>query len=123
MRRVMVMMLAVFVVVGLIAPVVCSAQGKIGYVDLRRAFYEYKKTKVLEDELTGLTEESQETRNEKVAAITKMRESAELLSDDAKAEKQIQSSQGHNQPDQPPAIEGIIIRVSFSARLVSAPSR
>lgn len=61
---------------------------KIGYVDLRRAFYEYGKTKDMEGELTKLADEFQNERAEEVKAITKMRDEAELLKDDAKTQRQ-----------------------------------
>ncbi len=84
-----------FLVLSLIAFIVfasfgyCKAEAaKIGYVDLRRTFYEYEKTKDMEGELTKLADEFQGERAEEVKAITKMRDEAELLKDDTKNQKQ-----------------------------------
>jgi len=78
----------VFVVVGLLAPSGYSKGGKMGYVDLRRAFYEYEKTKSLEAELTSLTEDRQGKRTDMVGVITKLRDEAELLKGDTRDKKQ-----------------------------------
>lgn len=61
---------------------------KIGYVDLRRAFYEYEKSKNFDEALTTLTNERSVERNKMVDEIRKMRDASELLSDSAKAAKQ-----------------------------------
>ncbi|MGD2278529.1 MAG: OmpH family outer membrane protein [Candidatus Omnitrophota bacterium] len=69
----------------------CLAQakdGKIGYVDLRRAFYEYGKTRTFEDELNKLTDQRQAERTKKVEAISKLRDELELLSGNARNKKQ-----------------------------------
>jgi Skp family chaperone for outer membrane proteins len=61
-KRVFAVLIAVFMVVGILA-VSAQAKGeKIGYVDLRRAFYEYSKSKTFEKELNGLTGKRQEER-------------------------------------------------------------
>ena len=60
---------------------------KIGYVDLRRAFYEYEKSKNFDAELTKLTNERGEKRNKMVDEVRKMRDASELLSDSAKTDK------------------------------------
>jgi len=70
------------------APAAFSQDIKIGYVDLRKAFYEYDKTKTLEEELEALTEDTQDKRTRMIEEITKMRDEAALLSDDAKKKKQ-----------------------------------
>lgn len=61
---------------------------KVGFVDLRRAFYDYDKTKKLEGDLNSATQEKQAKRNKDVEAITKMRDESELLTGDAKKKKQ-----------------------------------
>ena len=73
---------------GLTAPAAFSQDVKIGYVDLRRAFYEYDKTKTLEEELEALTEDTQDKRTKMIEEITKMRDEAAIMSDDAKKKKQ-----------------------------------
>ena len=77
-----------FVICGLIAPLSFCKELKVGYVDLRKAFYEYEKTKTLEEELTSLTEESQTERNVMIEEITKLRDQAGLLSGDKLKVKQ-----------------------------------
>lgn len=80
--------LSVFILFGLLSPAGYSADGKMGYVDLRKAFYEYDKTKSLEKELNDLTEDRQGTRTAKIETITKLRDEAELLNGDARNRKQ-----------------------------------
>ncbi|MFH1798160.1 MAG: OmpH family outer membrane protein [Candidatus Omnitrophota bacterium] len=87
---------AIFCVLGLLCCCLFAPQGyskvdtaiKIGYVDLRRAFYEYEKTKSLESELTKLSDEFQNERTGEVKEITKLRDEAELLKDESKGKKQ-----------------------------------
>ena len=51
------------IIVGMFAVSPASAElMKIGYVDLRRAFYEYKKSKNFDEALTTLTNQRGETR-------------------------------------------------------------
>ena len=70
------------------APAAMCQEMKIGHVDLRRAFYEYEKTQSLEAELTELTEESNEKRNAMIEEITALRDQAEMLEGQKKAEKE-----------------------------------
>ncbi len=88
MRRTGLLLVVCLVVCGLIAPVGYCKEIKVGYVDLRKAFYEYERTKSLEEELATLTEESQNKRNTMVEEITKLRDQAELLNGDKLKEKQ-----------------------------------
>lgn len=71
----------------LASPAYCLG-GKIGYVDSRRAFQEYERKKSVEAELNGLSKGYQQQRAKKIEAITKLRDEAELLSEEARAEKQ-----------------------------------
>jgi outer membrane protein len=57
-------------------------------VDLRRAFYEYEKTKTLEQQLNEETETRGTERTKMIDKITKLRDAAELLSGKAKTDKQ-----------------------------------
>ncbi|MFH1665330.1 MAG: OmpH family outer membrane protein [Candidatus Omnitrophota bacterium] len=81
-------LITVLVLAGMIAGKAYAVEAKIGYVDLRKAFYEYTKTKELEKSLNDLTEQKQAQRTEMAQNITKMRGEMELLSGDAKAKKQ-----------------------------------
>jgi len=80
--------------VAVIAVSVCmvlSAQAetmKIGYVDLRRAFYEYEKSKAFDEELTAVTNERTEERNKMVETVRKLQDETALLSDKSAAAKQ-----------------------------------
>jgi outer membrane protein len=87
MRKVFVVFIAVFMIVGIFAEV-SQAAGKIGYVDLRRAFYEYEKSKSFEKELSDETSKRQAERDAKVKEISKLRDEMELLSGDARKKKQ-----------------------------------
>jgi len=87
-NKVILSVLAFFVVFSLLAPCGYSKDEKIGYVDIRRTFYEYEKTKNLEGELNTATQKSQDQRTKMVEEITKMRDEMELLSGKAKEQKQ-----------------------------------
>jgi len=65
-----------------------SKELKIGYVDIRRAFYEYERTKTLEDELMEMTTDRQNIRDTLVKELTQLNDEAELLKGEAKAKKQ-----------------------------------
>ena len=87
MNKTFVAVIAVIIVgMFLVSPASAEAM-KIGYVDLRRAFYEYEKSKNFDTELTKLTNERGEKRNKMVDEVRKMRDESELLSDSAKAAK------------------------------------
>jgi len=73
-----------------ISPVSFAQGEKIGYVDLRRAFYEYEKSRTFDKEINDLTTERNEERNKIVEEVRKIRDEAEFLSDDKKAAKQTQ---------------------------------
>lgn len=89
-KKLFVSILVVGLVVGMIAPVLFAQEAgqKIGYVDLRRAFYEYEKSKAYDQDLNAVTSERSEERAKKVDAIRKIRDEAEMLKDQARAEKQ-----------------------------------
>ena len=61
---------------------------KMGQVDLRRAFYEYEKSKTFDKQMNDVTAKKTEERNKKVEEIKKMKEAVDLLNNDAKAAKQ-----------------------------------
>ena len=65
-----------------------AAELKIGYIDIRRAFYEYEKTKTMEAEIAAFTEDHKAKRDQMITGITKLRDEAELLAGGAKAKKQ-----------------------------------
>lgn len=65
-----------------------AADGKVGFVDLRKAFYDYGKTKTFETQLNDLTSKREGDRNKMVEEITKMRDEVQMLQGDAKAKKQ-----------------------------------
>lgn len=80
--------IAIFVVIALAVPATYAAELKIGYVDIRRAFYEYDKSKNAEQEFNTMSENFQKERDAKIEELNKMRDEGELLSDAAKAQKQ-----------------------------------
>lgn len=87
-RKLVAVLVTVFVGLALVMPSALAQDKKMGYVDLRRAFYEYEKAKNLEAELNSLTEDRQQERTKKIEVITKLRDEAELLSGDARTKKQ-----------------------------------
>jgi len=71
------------------APVTVSAKElKIGFVDLKRAFYEYEKAKAMDNELNEFARDSQTKRDTMVQNITKLKDEVELLSADARQKKE-----------------------------------
>ncbi len=84
--------LAIIMVIGMLAMPALS-QGKTGYVDLKRAFYEYEKSRTLEKEVSDLAETSEKQRTQMVQKITNIRDEGELLSGKAREKKQGQIDQ------------------------------
>lgn len=64
------------------------AEVKFGYVDLNKIFNKYKKTIKADDELEKIQEKKQKKREKLVSRIRKLKDEMELLSDEAKKEKQ-----------------------------------
>jgi len=88
MRKIIASCIIILLVSSLLAPVVSAQALKIGYVDLRRTFYEYEKRKSLDDDLNAVTTKKTEDRNKMVEQIRKMGEELEMLNDKARASKQ-----------------------------------
>ena len=65
-----------------------QSEGKIGYVDLSRAFDEYEKTKDFDKALEKKGDLKQEQREDLVKDIRKMRDEIELLNEKAKEKKE-----------------------------------
>lgn len=65
-----------------------QSQGKIGFVDLSRAFDEYQKTKDFDKELEKKGDVKQERREKLVRDIRKMRDELELMNDKAREVKE-----------------------------------
>ena len=91
--KIILVSLVAFLCFALVAPVTFAAELKIAYVDLRRAFYEYEKSKAFDQDLTAVTTERTEQRNKMVEDIRKMRDAAEMLSEEAKTQKQTEIDQ------------------------------
>jgi Skp family chaperone for outer membrane proteins len=89
-KKTFAILIAVFMIIGSLAPISKADEGKIGYVDLRRAFYDYQKTKTFETELNKITDKRQKERTKKVESISKLRDELEILSGNAKNKKQTQ---------------------------------
>ena len=87
-KNVVIGVIVVFMVLVMAAASGYAEVGKIGYVDLKRAFYEYEKTKNMEEDLGVLTEKSEKERTLIVEDITTLRDEFELLAGDAKIKKQ-----------------------------------
>ena len=68
---------------------VAKAEGiKIGYIDLEKAFNEYYRTKVENGKLQDVQKAKKVEADKMVSDINKLKEEAELLSDDAKKSKE-----------------------------------
>ena len=87
-KQVSMLLIAVFIIGGLCTQIAYAEGMKIGYVDLRKAFYEYKKTKTMEDQLNKLAEGIQKKRDNKINELTKLRDKAELLSGDKRTQQE-----------------------------------
>jgi outer membrane protein len=68
--------------------VFAESQGKVGYIDLSRAFDEYQKTKDFDKELEGKGDMKQQEREKVVQDIRKMREELELMNKNAREKKE-----------------------------------
>lgn len=69
-------------------PASAQADGKIGYVDLSRAFDEYQKTKDFDKALEKTGDIKQEQREKLVKEIRKMRDELELMNERARKKKE-----------------------------------
>ena len=88
MKKMLVFAATISFICGVFVPFAHAAETKMGYVDLRRAFYEYDKQKKLEEEFKTMSDAGDAKRNKKVEELTKIKDEMELLSADAKAKKQ-----------------------------------
>ena len=88
MKKIVVLAVAAFFVVGLFSGVVSAKEYKIGYVDLAKVSDEYSKTKDYEKSFEAQVKGKDAERQKYVDEIRKMKDEQALLSDKAKAEKQ-----------------------------------
>jgi outer membrane protein len=65
-----------------------SAELKMGYIDVRKAYFEYDKTKTLEADLNKEAEGFQQKRDAIITTITQARDEGELLAGEARKKKQ-----------------------------------
>jgi len=65
-----------------------AAEMKMGYVNMRKVFFEYKKTQTFNKELEGKDAEVKKEIDKKTAEIRKLRDEIDLLSESAKAKKE-----------------------------------
>ena len=80
---------AVFLVIaGFFAASAYAKDMKFGYVDLRKAFYEYGRTADMEKDLNELSEKQQAERVKKIEVINKLRDQGEMSQGQAKVQKQ-----------------------------------
>ncbi|MFA5388718.1 MAG: OmpH family outer membrane protein [Candidatus Omnitrophota bacterium] len=88
MKKIFIVILSCAFVFLLSVPAFAESQGKIGYIDLSRAFDEYQKTKDFDKELEGKGDMKQQEREKLVQDIRKMREELELLNKSAREKKE-----------------------------------
>jgi len=82
--------------IGIVALVLClsfatagfAKEVKIGYVDMRKIFFEYKKTKEFNAELEKEDEKVKKEIEDKTQDIRKLRDEIDLLSERAKEQRQ-----------------------------------
>ena len=65
-----------------------SAEIKMGYINMRKVFFEYNKTKTFNEDLEKKDEALKKEMEEKAQVIRKMRDEVEILSDKAKEKKE-----------------------------------
>ena len=82
--------ITVFLAMVMLSSVSYAAGEKIGVVNMKRAFYEYEKTKKFESELAEVTKKLGEDRKGMVDDLTKLRGEMELASGNAKSKKKIE---------------------------------
>ncbi|HNX90548.1 MAG TPA: OmpH family outer membrane protein [Candidatus Omnitrophota bacterium] len=87
-RRIITGCTAAIISVAFMLPAAYAKDMKIGQVDLRKAFYEYEKSKTFDKQLNDVTAKKTEERNKKVEEIKKMKEAIDLLNNEAKTAKQ-----------------------------------
>ena len=92
MKKIVVLLTAVFFAAGLFVSPVCekafAKELKIAYVDLAKIFDEYKKTKDSEKVLEEKGKGKEDERAKMVDEVKKLKDEQSLLSEKAKAEKQ-----------------------------------
>ena len=88
MKKIVMLAVEAFFVVGLFSGVVSAKEYKIGYVDLAKVSDEYSKTKDYEKSFEAQVKGKDAERQKYVDEIRKMKDEQALLSDKAKAEKQ-----------------------------------
>ena len=92
MKRIVVVMTALFFAAGLFVSPVCekafAKELKVAYVDLAKIFDEYKKTKDSEKVLEEKGKGKEDERAKLVAEVKKLKDEQSLLSEKAKTEKQ-----------------------------------
>lgn len=88
MKKIVVVVVAAFFVIGILCGSAAAKEYKIGYVDLAKVSDEYGKTKDYEKSFDTQVKGKDAERQKLVDEIRKMKDEQALLSDKAKAEKQ-----------------------------------
>jgi len=88
MNRVLIVILISASLFSISLPAFSESQGKIGYIDLSRAFDEYQKTKDFDKELEAKGDMKQQEREKLVQDIRKMRGELELMNKNAREKKE-----------------------------------
>lgn len=86
-RKTVSILVIILVLMSFIQTSLLAQETKIGYVDLGKTFYAYKKMQELEKGVNEVAEASQNKRNTMIQEITKMRDEAELLNGPARDNK------------------------------------
>ena len=67
---------------------VFAEDAKLGFINMRKVFYEYKKTKDFNKKLEAEDEKAKEEIDKKTKNIKKLRDKIDLLSEEARAKKE-----------------------------------
>lgn len=78
----------VAVVLSLLSGVHAAGKLKIGYVNIDQVFDQYEKTKAASEKMEGERKQRLEKKREMVEEINRLKDAADLLSEEAKKEKQ-----------------------------------
>ncbi|MBF0493699.1 MAG: OmpH family outer membrane protein [Candidatus Omnitrophica bacterium] len=87
-KKTLFVLLLVFAIAGLSLQGAFAEGQKIGVVDLRKAFYDYDKSKTFDKQLTDMTNAKTDDRNKMVEGIRTLRDEISFLSAEEKAKKQ-----------------------------------
>lgn len=82
-----------FIIVAAAGQALAAVESRIGFVDVAKAFDSYQKTKDADSVMEKKGEAKQQEREKKVAAVKKLKDEMELLSEETRKKKQAEMDQ------------------------------